>query len=62
MLVFIGLVLYVPGAIFGFRWFSDHKFEYMYGVKPSEQLDKNFWMGIGFMSVGAICMMVGALS
>lgn len=61
MLFLIGFILFIPGVIFGFRWFSDHKFEYLYGAKPSEQLDRNFWMGIGFLTVAIICMIVGGL-
>lgn len=37
-----GLFLAVTGVVFGLRWFSAHKFEYLHGVKPFEQLDQNF--------------------
>ena len=33
MLVF-GLLLFIPGCVFGIRWFSEHKFEYIDGVSP----------------------------
>ena len=38
----ISFLLAVPGLFYCFRWFQEHKFEYMDGVKPSEQIDKNF--------------------
>ena len=50
-MLIIGLLLAVPGFIFAFRWFSEHKFEYLDGVKPSEQLDRNFYLGMSFMAL-----------
>lgn len=58
----LGLLLAFVGCIFGFRWFSDHKFEYLDGVKPFEQLDRNFWLCVGILIPAIICMFVGALA
>ena len=57
----LGLILAVFGCIFGFRWFSVHKFEYLEGVKPSEQMDQNFWMSMGFLCSAMVLMLIGAL-
>lgn len=56
-----GLILFIPGCVFGFRWFSEHKFEYLDGVKLSEQLDRNFQLCIGFMVPALILMLAGLL-
>lgn len=50
----ISFLLAVPGLFYCFRWFQEHKFEYMDGVKPSEQIDKNFWLGMSLMTLALI--------
>ena len=58
-MITLGFIISVVGAIFGFRWFAEHKFEYLEGVKPSEQMDLNFWLSIGFEVVGLIVIFAG---
>lgn len=47
-MLLLGIISVVLTCVFGFRWFSEHAHEYMYGVKPSEQLDRNFWLCLLF--------------
>lgn len=42
-MLILGLLLAISGLVYAFRWFAEHKFEYLSGVKPSEQLDQNFY-------------------
>lgn len=60
MLAF-GILFAIAGGVFGFRWFSAHKFEYIDGVKPSQQLDENFWLCIGLSILSLALMTIGAL-
>ena len=57
----LGLVLALTGFIFGFRWFAEHKFEYLDGVSPSKQMDRNFWLCIVFTVVALPLIFAGAL-
>lgn len=57
----LGVSFFILGLVFAVRWFSEHKFEYLDGVKPSEQLDQNFWLSMGFMCPALILMAVGLL-
>ena len=61
MLFLFGLALCIPGCAFGIRFISEHKFEYLDGVKPSEQLDRNFWISMGLMCPGLVFMLIGLL-
>lgn len=54
----LSIIFFVIGLIFVIRWFSDHKFEYMDGVKPSEQLDANFWAGTIFTLAAGTLMLL----
>lgn len=60
-MLILGLILAALGCIFGFFWFSEHKFEYLDGVKPSNQLDRNFWCCMGFMCTALILILIGLL-
>jgi len=57
----LGLILAIIGCVFAFRWFSEHKFEYLEGVKPSEQLDRNFWLCMTIIPIAIVLMIVGSL-
>lgn len=57
-MLILGLILAALGCIFGFFWFSEHKFEYLDGVKPSNQLDRNFWCCMGFMCTALILILI----
>ena len=57
----LGIFLAIIGGVFGFRWFSIHKFEYLDGVKPSEQLDINFWLCTGFLLPAIALLAIGTL-
>ena len=50
------LFLLASAAAVGFcvRWFSAHSFEYLNGVKPSEQLDASFWLCVGFAALALV--------
>ena len=48
-MLILGLLLAISGLVYAFRWFAEHKFEYLSGVKPSEQLDQNFYKCMVFM-------------
>ena len=61
MLVF-GLLLFITGCVFVIRWFSEHKFEYIDGVRPSRQLDRNFWLCMGCLCPSLLLMLAGAIS
>lgn len=60
-MLILGLLLSIAGCVFGVRWFSEHKFEYLDGVRPSQQLDQNFWLCMGFLCVGICLLLAGAL-
>ena len=42
----------VVAVVFGLRWFKEHSFEYLDGVKFSDQLDTNFWLCMVFVAIG----------
>jgi len=43
-MVFLFLLSFAAAVFFGVRWFKAHSFEYLDGVKFSEQLDADFWL------------------
>ena len=55
---FFGIILTVIGTIFAIRWFSEHSFEYLNGVKPSEQIDSNFIIGMVFLLIGLAFLLI----
>ena len=61
MLVFESTSFY-PRVRFGIRWFSEHKFAYIDGVRPSRQLDLNFWLCMGCLCPSLLLMLAGAIS
>ena len=60
MLIF-GLLLAILGFIYAYRWFADHKFEYLFGVKPSAQLDQNFYKCMVYMGLSMLFLIAGLL-
>lgn len=58
----IGILLAVPAIVFCIRWFSHHKFEYLEGVKATEQLDGDFWLCIGFSITAFVFLVLGGLN
>lgn len=57
----LGLILAIIACVYAFRWFAAHKFEYMDGVKPSEQMDQNFWLCMAITPIAIVLMIVGSL-
>ncbi len=53
----LGVIFAIPTIVFAFRWFSHHKFEYMDGVRPSEQIDSDFILGMIFGLFSLILML-----
>ena len=41
---FLFLLSFAAAVFFGVRWFKSHSFEYLDGVRFSEQLDVDFWL------------------
>lgn len=58
MMVFF-LLSFAAAVFFGVRWFKAHSFEYLDGVKFSEQLDANFWL---CMAAVVLALFFGAAS
>lgn len=53
------LLSFAAAVFFGVRWFKAHSFEYLDGVKFSEQLDANFWL---CMAAVVLALFLGAAS
>ena len=53
-MLFLFLLSFAAAVFFGVRWFKVHSFEYLNGMKPSEQLDASFWLCIGFVALALI--------
>ncbi len=53
-MLFLFLLCSAVALFFGVRWFKVHSFEYLNGVKPSDQLDASFWLCIGFVALALI--------
>lgn len=60
-MLILGLLLAISGLVYAFLWFAEHKFEYLSGVKPSEQLDQNFYKCMVFMGLAMVFLIVGFL-
>lgn len=54
LFLFLFLLSFAAAVFFGVRWFKVHSFEYLNGMKPSEQLDASFWLCIGFVALALI--------
>ena len=54
---FLFLLGYYVSWFFGVRWFKSHSFEYLDGVRFSEQLDVDFWL---CMATVALALFLGA--
>ena len=56
-MVFLFLLSFAAAVFFGVRWFKSHSFEYLDGVRFSEQLDVDFWL---CMATVALALFLGA--
>ena len=54
---FLFLLSFAAAVFFGVRWFKSHSFEYLDGVRFSEQLDVDFWL---CMATVALALFLGA--
>jgi len=61
-MIVITLLCIASALFFDIRWFSHHKFEYLEGVPASQQLDKDFWLGIALSLASLLLLFYIALS